>query len=122
MGGARKIALHGTPLRILCGGHDALISTCGDVERIISRSADNQEQNALGIKDMKVPAPLEMSCADGESADRRENDVVAWAKTAAGFLAEVVANALLAAIVLNNGAMSTYENRRDTPITHAWET
>jgi hypothetical protein len=40
-----------------------------------------------------------MSCADGESADRQESDAVAWAKTAAGFLVEVVASALHAAIV-----------------------
>jgi hypothetical protein len=48
---------------------------------------------------MKVPAPFKMSCAGSESVDRRENDAEAWAKTAAGFIVEVVASALLAAIV-----------------------
>ena len=36
------------------------------------------------IKEMKALAPLEMCCSDGESADRRENDAEAWAKTVAG--------------------------------------
>jgi hypothetical protein len=72
------------------------VRRCGENSRF---DGENQEKNAREIKEMKFPAPLEMSCADGESADRRENDAVAWAKTAAGLLVEVVASDLFAAIV-----------------------
>ena len=99
MGVVREIALHGTPLRILrgrtlCPKSD--VETCGENSRF---DGENQEQNVREIKEMKGPAPPEMCCADGESANLRENDAVAWARTAAELLVEVVASALVAAIV-----------------------
>ena len=72
-----------------------MLKRCGENSRF---DCENQEQNVREIKEMKVPAPPEMCCADGESANLRENDAVAWARTAAELLVEVVASALVAAI------------------------